>query len=92
MPNHVINRLTLTGSKENVEKLLMSIRNTEDEREYIDFNKIIPMPEELKSVTSPVRIVSENHYANEMIDRNRRLKENPDDLISQTHSITQKDV
>lgn len=90
MPNHIINRLTLTGSKENVEKLLESIRNTEDEREFIDFNKIIPMPEELMSVTSPVRIVSDDQYANEMIERDIRLKKNPDDIFSQTHSITKK--
>lgn len=87
MPNHVINRLTVTGSKENVEKLLETIRNTD---RLIDFNKIHPMPEELKTVTSPVKIVSEDEFANEMIEREARLKKNPDDWFCQTHSITKK--
>lgn len=89
MPNHVINRMTVTGSKEDVEKLLATIRNTEEDK-LIDFNKILPMPEELKTVTSPVRIISEDDYADEMIERDRRLKENPNDWFARTHSITQK--
>ena len=54
MPNHVINKLTISGTKENVEKLLEAIRNTEESM-LIDFNKIFPMPEELKGTTSPPR-------------------------------------
>jgi len=51
MPNHVSNVLTVTGDTEKIEKCLSSLRTEQkDEREewvdYLDFNKIIPMPEE----------------------------------------------
>jgi hypothetical protein len=53
MPNWVTARITLNGSDENVKKVLDFVRTEEvDEngKEYIrlfDFNKVIPMPEEL---------------------------------------------
>jgi hypothetical protein len=49
MPNWVTARITLNGSDENVKKVLDFIR-TEDENGEVnlfDFNKVIPMPEEL---------------------------------------------
>jgi hypothetical protein len=57
MPNHVINILTIEAS--NKQEIINAIRGEEFDQ-YIDFNKIIPMPEELKETTSPVRIVSES--------------------------------
>jgi hypothetical protein len=51
MPNHVTNILTVKGRKEDVKKVFDQIRSDGedgDHEKYIDFNKIIPMPEELQ--------------------------------------------
>jgi len=47
MPNHIQNRLTVTGNKDEVTKLFASISSEDKEgvKEQIDFNKIVPMPE-----------------------------------------------
>jgi hypothetical protein len=71
MPNHVINKVILLGKREDVEKLLDTIASVEKENghpEYniIDFNKIIPMPNVLRGMASPPRIVSEAEYKKEM--------------------------
>ena len=50
MPNHVTNRLTVTGDPSEVKKFFESISggmSDENEPIYMDFNKIIPMPESL---------------------------------------------
>lgn len=44
MPNYVRNRLTINASVEDCEKVMNTILNKEDK---LDFNKIIPMPEDL---------------------------------------------
>lgn len=44
MPNHVTNKIEFYGEKENIKRVL-DIINGEDE--CIDFNKIIPMPENI---------------------------------------------
>jgi len=47
MPNHVTNILTIKGAE--VQKVLDAIRGKDehDEKNFIDFNKIIPMPESM---------------------------------------------
>jgi len=50
MPNHIANKLVITGDKDILGRLVSSIETPhEDNGEilHIDFNKIIPMPEEL---------------------------------------------
>ena len=44
MPNHVMNRLHLSGDQERINKLLESVKG---EDSVLDFNRIIPMPETL---------------------------------------------
>lgn len=44
MPNYVTNRLSINASVEDCEKVMNTILNEKNE---LDFNKIIPMPEEL---------------------------------------------
>lgn len=44
MPNNVTNKITFYGEQKNVSKVLNLIKGND---EYIDFNKIIPMPESL---------------------------------------------
>lgn len=64
MPNHITNILTITGEKEQVETCIKAIRGSEDEQ-YIDFNKIVPMPETLhitsgSSVDNAIDIIQNN--------------------------------
>lgn len=53
MPNHVTNRLTVTGETEEVKKLFNHIKGIYDDGtdRKIDFNKILPMPESLNIVS-----------------------------------------
>ena len=60
MPNWVINEVTVIPVKTNASYQDMISKITTDEN--IDFNKIIPMPEELNGTTSPARIISEEDY------------------------------
>ena len=57
MPNHVTNVLTITGSDDQRVKEVMD--SLFDNEGNIDFDNFLPMPKELREVTSPVRIVSE---------------------------------
>lgn len=47
MPNHVVNHLNFVGESTRIKELLNTIKNEEFGFGSIDFNKIIPMPEEL---------------------------------------------
>lgn len=44
MPNNVINELNFIGEQKDIDKIL-SLIHGEEEDQYIDFNKIIPMPD-----------------------------------------------
>ena len=48
MPNHVMNILTIKGSKERVREILEEIKDEGVGYGSIDFNKIEPMPKELE--------------------------------------------
>ena len=47
MPNHIQNRVRLTGEQSRIDELLKTVQNEEEDLGSIDFNKIIPMPKEL---------------------------------------------
>ena len=47
MPNHITNSITLSGNKEKIAEMMENIKNDEVGVGSIDFNKIIPMPENL---------------------------------------------
>ena len=47
MPNHIENIITLTGDKQKINEMLKAIQNDDYSLGTIDFNKIIPMPENL---------------------------------------------
>ena len=78
MPNHITNQLKVTGSNEQVEKLFNQIKNkkedTEEKKCFIDFNKIIPMPESLNitsgsSVDNAIKILNDDKKGlSEMLD------------------------
>jgi hypothetical protein len=88
MPNHITNYLVIFGTTPKTREILDTINGNE----LIDFNKIIPMPKELRTVSSPARIISESQYEKEMSEYKLKLK-NPtelDKLTGVTHGITEK--
>jgi len=89
MPNHVKNRLTIVGSRADIENLLKTIKGDES-NPVIDFNKIIPMPAELHEVTCPTKILTEDEYVNEIIEIEAQRKSKPDRLTGFSHNLTQK--
>jgi hypothetical protein len=61
MPNHITNRLTIIGTEEQVKQVTEAIKG-EREDQFIDFNKIAPIPKELDNTQSPIRIISQKEY------------------------------
>ena len=47
MPNHVTNRITIIADKQRTQEILGFIKNDERGLGSIDFNKIIPMPDNI---------------------------------------------
>ena len=47
MPNHVNNIITYEGDKKQIAKMLEAIKNDEFGIGTVDFNKIIPMPDDI---------------------------------------------
>ena len=70
MPNHVLNKLTIQGPEDLVAKIRSEISsiNEDGEQMLIDFNKIAPLPEELKGTRSPVMIISQKDYDSMAVD------------------------
>lgn len=52
MPNHVTNRISFRGDPEAIHRMLEAVKNDEEGYGSIDFNKIIPMPQELNIESS----------------------------------------
>ena len=52
MPNWCFNQVTFTGTSGDIENLVAQL---ESETSHFDFNKVIPMPQELTGITSPVK-------------------------------------
>jgi hypothetical protein len=87
MPNHVTNRVVLVGTESDIKELVETLKTSEEE--LFDFNKIIPMPVELKGTMSPCKIVSQEEYEKEIINIEFRRNADPKswDL---NHPITQE--
>jgi hypothetical protein len=73
MPNHVTNRLTIIGTEDQVKQVREVIKG-EREDQFLDFNKIAPIPKELDGTVSPMRIISQEEYD----EQERKISE--DDL------------
>ena len=56
MPNHTANNFTVTGPKADVLRFVAQIKGTDSE---IDFNKVLPIPDELRGTSSPSRIMTQ---------------------------------
>jgi hypothetical protein len=61
MPNHITNRLTIIGTEEQVKQVREGIKG-EREDQFIDFNKVAPIPKELENTQAPTRIISQEEY------------------------------
>lgn len=61
MPNHITNRLRIIGTEEQVNQVREAIKG-EREDQYIDFNKIVPIPKELVGTVAPTRIITQAEY------------------------------
>jgi hypothetical protein len=73
MPNHVTNRLTIIGTEEQVKQVREAIKGERDDQ-FLDFNKIAPIPKELEGTISPMRILPQKEYD----EQERKIRE--DDL------------
>lgn len=60
MPNNVTHFIEFSGPKEELSRLKEAILTTEDETTYFDFDKILPMPEELNTVVGDSLYVGMN--------------------------------
>ncbi len=49
MPNHLMSKLHFSGEQKRIDELLESIKGEET---LFDFNKVLPMPESLNSISS----------------------------------------
>lgn len=60
MPNHTANKFTVSGPKNDVLRLIANAKGDHDassnESNNLDFNRLVPMPDELRNTSSPVRI------------------------------------
>lgn len=71
MPNHITNRLTIIGTEEQVKRVREAIIG-EHEDQLIDFNKVAPIPKELKGTVAPMTIISQEEYD----EQERRIANN----------------
>ena len=72
MPNHTANNLTVHGPAADVLRFVAQATGTDS---ALDFNKLLPMPEELRGTSSPTRIVSQEEIDNMWADWNKRKAE-----------------
>ena len=64
MPNHVTNKLVITGSDEQIHDFVSKVNvKTEDGDDGFDFNGLVPTPAELKDTTAPSTVVPDDQYA-----------------------------
>lgn len=81
MPNHIQNKLVVTGKTEEVEKFLESIKG---EKEVIDFNKIKPMPYILKDTEESTKTNNAIFYYLSVTNK----KEYIDKMLRYSHIYT----
>lgn len=60
MPNHIYSQLRAEASPNTLQTFIDFVK---DDKVALSTDKIIPMPQELRKVSSPVRVVSEEEYA-----------------------------
>lgn len=61
MPNWIRNNVTFSGNEEVIARMREEIQGGGEEQ-FIDFNKIAPIPKELRDTQSPLKIISQEEY------------------------------
>jgi len=56
MPNHTANNFTITGPIADINRFIDIAKDGDTE---LSFNKLVPMPDELRGISSPVRIMTQ---------------------------------
>ena len=84
MPNWCANRVTIFGEEEDMKEFKEFVKGKGDNERVFSFNSILPMPEELRTVTSPVTIRTE-----EEIEAYKKEHSNSEWMI-ETLPITQE--
>ena len=72
MPNHTANNFTVTGPKDDVLRFVAQIKGTDSE---IDFNKVLPIPNDLRGTSSPSRIQTQEEIDKIWAEWNKRKDE-----------------
>lgn len=75
MPNHTANNFTITGPKDTVLAFIERAKDKNPDElqpQELSFNSFIPLPTELKNVSSPVRIMTKDEIAQQWIEWNDR--------------------
>ena len=72
MPNHTANNFTVTGPKADVLRFVAQIKGNDSE---IDFNKVLPIPDELRGTSSPSRIMTQEEIDKIWAEWNKRKDE-----------------
>ena len=76
MPNHTANKFTVSGPKNDVLRLIANAKGAPDvssnESNNLDFNRLVPMPDELRNTSSPVRIQTQEEIDKIWADWNNR--------------------
>lgn len=90
MPNHVQNKVTITGKTHLIDSLIKFVKHTDEEGNESDFSfhSIFPMPDELKGTRAPAVIISEAEYKKQ--ERMRDFGEEPNPFFADKGGITQK--
>ncbi len=72
MPNHTANNFTVTGPKADVLRFVAQAKGTDSE---LDFNKLLPIPNDLRGTSSPSRIQTQEEIDKIWAEWNKRKDE-----------------
>lgn len=72
MPNHTANNFTVTGPKADVLRFVTQAKGTDSE---LDFNKLLPIPNDLRGASSPSRIQTQEEIDKIWAEWNKRKDE-----------------
>ena len=71
MPNHTATKLEVRGTSKEIADVIQYVGNPEggEDENLFSCDKIIPMPKELRWISSPVKIVSKEEYEKKILER-----------------------
>jgi hypothetical protein len=78
MPNWCFNTLEVSGDPEQLKEFKETVRGTVEDKEVpLSLDSLVPMPEELRKVSSPPHIVPDSEYEKAMAEAREREKRWP---------------